>query len=214
MKDLAIYTAITGGYDSVKEHVNLPGDLFIFTDREVRSDKYYVLPCLNLFKSNNRNAKIHKVLAHVYFPEYEYTLWIDGNVRIKKDISSLINRLKNHDISLFKHSERTCAYKEAKVCSHYILDKPPIISKQVERYKKEQFPEQYGLWCGGIIFRSNRMHNLNEFWWKEICAGSKRDQISLPYALWKNNITANNIDGNMIDGCFELHSHLRLPTIN
>lgn len=211
MKDLAIYTAITGGYDSLKEHVNLPGDLFVFTDGKVANDKYCVLPCLNLFKSNNRNAKIHKVLNHLYFSEYEYTLWIDGNIRIKKDISSLVTEWKMHDISLFKHPERTCAYEEANVCSKYKLDKAPVITKQVEKYKAEQFPEKYGLWCGGIIFRNNRVNHFNELWWEEISTGSKRDQISLPYAIWKSGVKVNNMKSN---GWYEQHPHLRLPTIN
>lgn len=211
MKDLAVYTAITSKYDDVKNHVDLPGDLFIFTNDNIQNNQYRILPCLNLFKSNNRNAKIHKILAHSYFPDYEYTLWVDGNIRIKEDISSLIDEWKKHDLSMFRHGQRTCLFEEADVCSAWVLDRPHRIAEQVERYKAERFPEKYGLWCGGIIFRNNRVKDFNEFWWKEICAGSKRDQISLPYALWKCGVTVNDMQGEV---CFETYPHIRLPTIN
>jgi hypothetical protein len=33
-----------------------------------------------------------------------------------------------------------------------------------------------------------------EEWWKEFIEYSKRDQISLPYVLWKNGIKINDVN--------------------
>src|ERR1039458_2191274 len=43
----------------------------------------------------------------------------------------------------------------------------------------------------GIILRKHSDHKvitLMESWWEEYCNGGRRDQLSLPYLIWKKNI--------------------------
>ena len=39
----------------------------------------------------------------------------------------------------------------------------------------------------GILLRmnTNRVHYFNDIWWSEIQNGSLRDQLSIPYVVWK-----------------------------
>lgn len=183
--DIVIYTAITNNYDELKEnqiqddiqHVAFlenPKESGIWENREVFKE----------FKEPNRNAKIHKVLSHVYFPEKEYSLWIDGSITLNCSIKKIIETyMGENDMLIFKHPERSCLYKEAEVCIKHKLDNPDLIVRQVLKYRNEGYPEDNGLCEATILLRrhTERTKEFNELWWKEIKKGSKRDQISFNY---------------------------------
>ena len=64
------------------------------------------------------------------------------------------------------------------------------------RIKTEGFPQNYGLPENNIIYRK---HNKAEIisimndWWYMLEHYSRRDQLSLPYVLWKHNIKCENV---------------------
>jgi hypothetical protein len=111
-----------------------------------------------------------------------------------------------------KHPRRVCAYKEATVCINQRIDSPERIKSQIDRYKSEGFPQDYGLVMGGII---SRVHNkkakrINYAWWNEIVNGSRRDQLSINYVLWKLNeeVGVSDYEGN-INSVFEIKAHTK-----
>ena len=63
MKKLQVYTAITDNFDNV-----ISGEKIIFKD-------------YSQFKNPRLNAKIYKLLPHLFLNS-EYSLWIDGNVKL------------------------------------------------------------------------------------------------------------------------------------
>jgi hypothetical protein len=136
MQSNIIYTAITGHKTTLKENQNKENaKLVAFT--KLKSHTWEVREPLNIFIDPNRNAKIHKVLAH-QFLDCEYSLWIDGSITLLVPLQNLINEyLKDSDIALFKHYKRDCIYDEAEVCKKMKLDYPEIIDKQMEKYKKQ-----------------------------------------------------------------------------
>ena len=160
-----IYTSIIGEIDKPRE------DIKVFT-------------AYNRFKEPRMNAKIYKVLSHLYDHD-EYSIWIDGNAFLKQPMEEYIKLLGGSDIAVFRNPYRNCLYKEAEECSRIGSDDSEVIRKQVERYRKAGFPEDDGLpWCGLIIRRhTDQIKRLNERWWAEICRGSLRDQISFPYVF-------------------------------
>ena len=91
------------------------------------------------------------------------------------------------DLYLFKHFERSCLYQEAEVCKAMGLDSLNIIDKQIQRYRAEGFPENYGLPECGIILRnkSEKSDAVMNVWRQEVNNGSRRDQLSFMYAVWK-----------------------------
>jgi hypothetical protein len=103
-------------------------------------------------------------------------------------LQDLIDRfLRDSDIAMFKHYKRDCIYDEAKVCKKMKLDDPGIIDRQMAKYKKEGYPAKNGLNEGTIILRrhTKKIEEFNNLWWSEISSGSRRDQLSLNYCLWK-----------------------------
>jgi len=189
MTNNIIYTAITNGKDKLKENQNKENaKLVAFT--ELRSQNWEVRKPLNLFTDPTRNAKIYKVLAH-QFLDCDYSLWIDGSITLLVPMQNLIDYyLKDSDIAMFRHYKRDCIYDEAQICKKMKLDFPEVVDKQMAKYKKEGYPVKNGLNEGTIILRrhTKKMEEFNNLWWSEICAGSKRDQLSLNYCFWRLKI--------------------------
>ena len=108
---MVIYTTITGGIDKLREpEVVTPNASYIcFTDdSNVKSDIWQIRP-MPVTKFNDdhvRRSKMIKILPHVFLPEYEISVWVDGNVSIKEDISHFVEMsLLKHDLAFYRHPE-------------------------------------------------------------------------------------------------------------
>ncbi len=193
MNKIAIYTAIFGDKDTLKEPIKFEGvDYYCFTDnKEVKSDIYQIKLYDPIFSDPTRSAKIFKILPNVFLPEYEYTIWIDGSIETKPGFIKLLDYLREGDIVMFKHSHRDCVYDEAAACVKRNKDNHLLIKQQIKYYYKEGYPKNNGLNMAGIIVRRNHSGDVvkfNEAWWEQIQKFSRRDQLSLNFVAWKNNI--------------------------
>ncbi|CRF35674.1 hypothetical protein BRSU_2797 [Brachyspira suanatina] len=196
-----IYTCITDRYDNLFVHtyINNDWDYICFTD-----DKYlinaqiygnWIIKPLQFNElDNTRNNRWHKMHPHIILKEYDHSIYLDGNIDIKTSylfecINNCINN--NETISIPKHYLRDCLYDEADIVCKYNIDNPDIVKTQMEIYRNENFPEHYGFTENNCIYRKHNdqiiMKTMEE-WWYWVKNYSKRDQLSLFYALWKNNI--------------------------
>lgn len=221
-----VYTAITANKDIIVEDQCTEGaDFVAFLDRVTnpdgiaKTDSWYIkrlhaVP--NVRKEDYvRQAKMYKMLPHVYFPNAEYSLWMDGNLRLLVPLDQLIDKyLKNHDIAFFKHPLRDCIYDEAQVCRELLLDDVFIMELQMKRYREQGYPEHNGLIDGSVILRRHTK-KVKEFctaWNLEISRFSRRDQLSFNYLAWKLGLEYEVMEGlNHVgtNNYFEMIPHLR-----
>ena len=200
MKKLVCYTCCTGGYDNISQYevINPNWDYVYFTDNEElikqkRIGHWEIRPLAFSKLTNVKNARWHKVNAHILFPEYEYSLWLNANITIKSE--NVINKIKQliKEDTLFSvplHPNRNCIYDEAKVIIDLDIDYSKIVKSEIKFLKKEKYPTTNGLHETCILFRKhNQLKNTLDLWWKMIKSYSKRDQLSFDYAIWKNNIS-------------------------
>lgn len=217
-----IYTAIANQYDELRNpcpNNSSISEFVAFTDSEQSSNTWKVLPIHNRFWDPCRNAKIHKILPHIYFPDAEYSLWIDGSVFFKPhfSITKMIETyLVKHDIAVFAHNKRTCIYAEAGTCIVKNKDDPEIIGQQMITYKSDGYPSNNGLAECTILLRrhTKKIQVFNELWWTEIQNHSRRDQLSFNYVTWKLNLSYCEIPGtvrnaNMFFGNIKHNERLR-----
>lgn len=197
-----IYSAITGGYDEVKEpeYINPHLDYVLFTDNpNVKSDVWKIKL---ISKADNlddtRTARKIKILGHQYLADYDFSIWVDGKLCIKGDLQDLVLRYRGKEPLLcFNHYINDCIYQENTLCHRMNKDDPDIMDAQIERYRKEGYPEHNGLIDSGILVRelkNQKVINLMETWWQEVLHGSKRDQLSFNYACWKNDFVYDTAD--------------------
>ncbi len=215
---IVVYTAIYGNYDDLKEpSMKLEGcDLVCFTDNERISSRFFdVRVHPPIYSDPARNSCVFRLLPHRFFPEYEYSLWIDGAGIFKTgNIRALIDKyLRDQNMAVFHHSTRDCLYDEAEMCIANKRDDPLIIRKQIEKYKQEQYPRHNGLVTTGAILRrhmSPDVIRVDEECWAEIEKFSRRPEISFNYVAWKNDFKYATFDGIVWDNQyfrFAAHKH-------
>lgn len=201
--NIVVYTAISREYDqlqAVPEAWKKEASFVAFLDSPTGSNDWEVRPLHRGFSDPCRNAKIHKILAHRYFPEAEFTLWIDGCVQIKaaSSLTTLVSSaLQQHDIALFRHRRRACIYAEAEACKAARKDSAEIIDRQIATYLGEGYPPNNGLAECTVILRRNTdtIARFNERWHEEIAKFSRRDQLSFDYVAHRLGVTYSRIPG-------------------
>ena len=175
-----------------------------------------VTPMSSICMEPLMQAKRYKVLAHEVLPAgTEYSLWVDGSIEVAADLrlEDLIEwYLGDHDISLFPHPYRDCAYDEAHKCGLGGLDDHGVMARQMNRYRREGYPRDNGLAECGVILRRHTpdIARLEGLWWGEINCGSRRDQLSFDYCCWKLGIRYRRMPGHICDNPhFVRHRHVR-----
>ncbi len=200
---IAVYTCITAGKDNLNEDQNSQGaDFIAFVDAPLSKTRWTWREAPSLFRDPRRNSRAPKILAHQYLSDYDYSLWIDGSIRLRCPVESLIEEyLGDSDVAAFSHFERDCLYDEAAVCAELALDTPELIREQAEAYRRAGYPEHAGLNELPILLRRHtaEIERLNNFWWSEFCRFSRRDQISFNYVSNKLGIQPATIPGTIFD---------------
>lgn len=226
---IAVYTVIIGDYDSLRQPKvkDLNCDYYCLTDNpELKSDFWNIIQinrndyAEKCYGDNTRINRYLKLHPHEIFSKYKYTLYLDSNIYIDQSIIVFLYLYwTGKDLLVYKHPERICLYHEADFCKAVGKDDINTIDRQIERYKREGFPKDYGLTMGSVLFRRNsqEMIEFDEAWWSEIENGSKRDQLSFMYVCWKKkfsfDICPNNIFNDDIFG-YSLHKNMQTDASN
>ena len=146
---------------------------------------------------NYHKAKFCKLFPHKIFPDYEYSIWIDGNAQIVADMYPLVDRLiDNHVMAAFQNPLHNCIYTERNFLIFIDSVNMEEIDKQINDYKNAGFPKHFGMREFSIIVRKHndsKLQNLMDQWWEQVNKYTMRDQISFPYILWKNGETIDYI---------------------
>ena len=206
---IVAYTCILGDYDVLQiplvQFDNL--DYVLLTDKPDKYQKYnHIFKVVKLPEEiikmgsiyANRYVKLHP--SH-FFEGYDYSIYLDGNVRAIADIRQFVKLCSlRSGIAMHRHRERICIYKEAEVCLMLKRGDGNCLKAEMEHYKREGFPENFGMNEATIIatdLNNDISKKLLDEWWKEfVRAKSLRDQLAWPYVLWKNGFGIEDI-GNL-----------------
>lgn len=215
---VVVYTAITGNYDNLYEprYKSDKFDYVCFTDNpDIKSNFWKIIPLPHHNLDSTRKARYVKILPHLFFQDYNYSVWVDANITIVGDLYELLQSyLKESSLVFFRHSDgRNCIYQEAEACIRRNKDDKNVILAQAERYEKERYPENNGLISTGVILRRHKDPKIIETmdaWWNEVENFSKRDQMSFNYIAWKYNTPFSILDDYIRDNKYfkwRIHDH-------
>ena len=131
------------------------------------------------------------MFPHIFFPEYDYSVYIDGSLIIKKDIRTFIDTYRRDcGMICFAH-----------FCSESIMDEAVLIVErgkadkaaldtQLEVYKKNGYTAKgyiAELTCIVRDHHDEALKKVMQDWWDEYMSYEHtRDQISFDYVTWKN----------------------------
>ena len=200
---IAIYTVSTGRYDDVQEPIYIDKniDYFVFTEQEIKGDSVWKrkeipdniknLPSLD-------QARYIKTHPHEFFEDYDYSMFIDGNIRITCDIRPLFYTMieKEKVMAIHKHQVRDCVYDESNAIYAAGKASRKMLRAQMSKYKADGFPKNFGLFETNIVIRKHNDEECKKImndWWSEMNTWTKRDQLSFTYSLWKNGKNSDYI---------------------
>jgi len=192
---LAVYTCIAGDYDELLPPITEAGvDYFCFTDRAFHRDVgWKILPLPAAAGDDFLASRFVKMHPHVLFPDYSYSVYVDGNIQIKSPLMSLVcDAMDRGAVAMYRHSFRNCIYSEAKECAALGYEWLWRIDQQMAAYLEKGFPSQSGLFEANVIIRSNHAPcaiKLMEAWWEELTHGVRRDQLSLGFLSWHHGVS-------------------------
>lgn len=194
-KRIVVYTGIFGNYDMLHEPLYFDEgvDYICFTDdKNLESDRWKIICVENGQNNMALEVRKYKCLPHRFLAEYDMSIWVDARLQIISSVMEYIKEnMRDTGILFFPHNVRDCIYEEGAVnIIKHREDVSKLIS-QMYKYNQAGYPEHNGLYWGGCIVRKHNQNNivkLMEDWYKEILNTSARDQISLPYVLWKHNV--------------------------
>jgi len=197
-----VYTCIFGKHDALKDiKIKDPNWEYIcFTDQDFEKTNWQIkkIPKELNNLDDSRKARAIKILPHLFLEPYEECVWLDGNIEIINSVELFINKevgRQQHILSIAKHPHRICVYQEEQAVLKYLKDDPDIVKKQIQKYRDENYPTNWGLVQSGLIYRKNndKIISLCNTWWNEVLHHSKRDQLSFNYTFWKNPLSMQEV---------------------
>lgn len=205
---ITVYTCVAQRYEREIARVRPePGiDFVCFTD----SPKHLTAPGwdVRLPKSPKRLSsghdinRYHKAFPHVLFPQSRWSIYFDGNLAFSGDYRNLIRRVKNAKASLgaFWHPNGHSLEEEVEVCRRLKFDQRDMamIEQQIAFYAANGIDPKQPIPTNNLLVRDHFATGLDTamaIWFSHLYIYSKRDQISLLYALQAAGIDWQPLDG-------------------
>lgn len=195
---VVVYTCITGGYDKLispfLKFENI--DYVAFTDnKEDKNKDWKIREIPEKIKELKNNILINRYIKfHPYelFEKqgYEYAIYIDGNIKVISDLTDMVYAVNDKTgLAMHRHYLRDDISNEIETCRILKKGNYRKLKEQVNRYKREGFPDNFGmLECNAIVSKLNNTNGkeILDSWWNEFKKSeSYRDQIALPYVIWQ-----------------------------
>ena len=192
-----VYSSITGGYDFLNEpEVITPGvDYVLLTDSNVEG--YEGAWDIRLLENQQRYSPVRlarwaKMHPFELFPEYDWSIWVDGALRVKGNLRDFIDFYKrNSGMVCFPHHNATDITMEANAIVSIGKAKADEINRQIDDYEKAGYLGKGYIIETGVLLRDHHdkaLKKVMDDWWEELCTyDHSRDQMSFDYACWKNS---------------------------
>ncbi|MEX0934485.1 MAG: glycosyltransferase domain-containing protein, partial [Candidatus Saccharimonadales bacterium] len=197
---IAIYTAISRNYDSLKlpEVLDARFDYIVFSDTPiVDTGVFKVRPMPYLHQDPTRSARFIKTHPHLLLEDYDLAIWIDANIMILDDIYPIINEFiaSRKPLAAIEHPLRQSVYEEADACIDINKDKADIIREQIDYYEDLGLPGQDLIESNFMVFdlKNKKLPDMFNTWWSQIDIFSKRDQLSFPFVINKHSIKYHHL---------------------
>jgi hypothetical protein len=189
-----VYTCLFGDYERFNdfEYERSPDvDFVLFTDDpEIGSRHWKTIVMPRGMLDAARTAREIKTQPHRFLPDYDWSLFIDNNVRLKVSPRDIFEKYLADSASphvCFRHYRRECVYDEAEAVKHRQLDDPARVDAQMKFYRALGYPPKNGLPKNTFMLRRHHegvLPKIMEAWFQQILLWSRRDQLSLNPTFW------------------------------
>lgn len=209
MKKGVVYTCLFGWKEDLyfDRYEGSEVDFIVFSDQKIEVPKGCQLIVVeDTGVGPERLSRRPKVLPHRFLNEYDWSLYIDNKVRLKKrpeDIYMEYLERSEAPYICFSSSARKCAYHEGEVIIAGGYELEDRVREQLDCYKTKGFPAQFGVSSGTVLLRRHNDKAVikhHEDWYEHILRFSKRDQLSFDYLRWLHKLPITNFKGSILEG--------------
>jgi asparagine synthase (glutamine-hydrolysing) len=195
---LVIYTALVGAKESLANPLELlpPGassdlalDFVCITDQPQLSSPVWRMQLIgDRHLPPEKLSRRPKALPHLYFADAEHSLYIDNTVRFSRlpQAADLVTS-QSYLFRAFRHATRKHPGEEAAAVAMLAYDEVDTVCGQMDFYAARRPLASLGpLTTGTVLLRQHHAPAVQRFgvlWWESILAFSKRDQLSIDFAL-------------------------------
>lgn len=172
MPTYIVYTCITQNYDWLLPplHKESGIEYLCFTDNpDIENEGWTVFPIDDSLKHLPPNLinRHYKLFPHLYLPESEWSVYIDGNMRILDSCGDLIDQVRKKDAVMAcpQHPRRDNIFEEADAClrlNKFSEKDKTVIQNQLNDYTNEGFSHVTPLSANYIIIRNHNNYRLQE----------------------------------------------------
>jgi len=198
-----IFTVLINNYDNLQDAPRFEGwDTVLFTDSIPKKCKGWKVRLIKPELSPEKESRRYKFLSHIYLSEYDLVCYMDANMILKKEPPNVP--------TWFTHPTRRTVTQEANRILQLKKESESEIRRQLEYYQSKNFNDRFGLYQNGFFVRdhSEDSNKLMEQTFETVKQLSFRDQLALPYAIFKTGIKPKGLINGAIAGrYFKLNPH-------
>ena len=191
-RKVIVYSCLIGDYDKVSTFQRQRGyDYILFTDQKILNTNWSVLPIPQEVKKLNvsdiKKQRYIKIHPHIFFKNYDLSIYIDANYIIKGDLDDfLLNTLNPIDHIYIPHYQRGKGVKRAiEQAIEQKKDKYSLLNETWLRYNEDKLLNKKGIVNAGLIVRKHHKKDCIELmnkWWEEVKKYSHVDNFAFNYA--------------------------------
>ncbi|ABV17854.1 MULTISPECIES: hypothetical protein [Bacteria] len=222
MKKIAIYKVVIGAYDSItldslktaESTSSLCFEHFLISDQYIEVPETWTLIQISRkFVSPAVENRYYKMGVPSIFDDYDYSIYLDGNIVINDDLTNLIKKIiiDDHYIYAYPHFKNSTIKEEIENC--FVFSRISWYDMlKIKRKLKYNLNEKVGFECGVLIRkkRNKELDDLFKTWFELYFNNIRRDQFYFSIALKKHGLICREIGVNDIrtgKGFFSLHPH-------
>lgn len=192
---IVIYTCIVGGYDELQQPRVLEEgfDFICYVGKgektQARDGVWEIRELTETTGDPALDSRWAKMHPHVLLPDYECSVWVDGNVALLDGTlyrAARTKRTAGVPYSGVTHPARDCSYAEARKCRDMKYLSWWGLLRVWAFLGLHGLPRHAGLMENNLIFRRHndpRIVSLDELWWDKVLHLCRRDQLSLMWCL-------------------------------
>lgn len=195
---ICVYTVLLGGYDALLDQpigAQSEADFICFTDdSELTSQSWRTVSVEPFLPQDlHRSSRVYKILGHPMLEDYDVTICIDASVLLRARPEEIVAELlaADVDMAMAEHSFRDSVLDEFDEVVRLNYDDRARVYEQLTDYAIHQ-PEALTakpLWGGLLVRRQTpSVAAAMRMWFDQVLRYSRRDQLSLPYALQRSGL--------------------------
>lgn len=187
---VAVYSACISAYDTAIPPAKLNDrfDYVMFTDGvALDCGGFTIRPAPFLHRDPVRSARFVKTHPHWLLEGYDVAIWVDSSIVLLEDLDDLVQEFVRSGcpVAGVPHQHRSRLSEEFEACIARGKDDPDVIERQRAAYAAAGFECADLVETGWMMFnlRDPRCARFLDAWWTEIETHSRRDQLSVNFAM-------------------------------